>query len=464
MKKTCSSCTIRAKKHREHNLWLLADESFDNTDSVLSNGFLNMHKLVDVYDSYVWHIGYGLYIDGIIITSTHIISDSISTVMELDMEILELDMYTSIIAYDIAIMKIKSKHITDTDVFNILEMIEFINFAKICKGMLFETFDASLSLTIDNICFAKLTSELCPQIPLLQCDIGDVDYTTLEGHSGSFVQKDGKIVGMITSIMNKKMEIVPFEVIKILITNFINTPPKVFPIDVSLCDVDINDSLCDVTCLYTNTQTINFNTNKKKNIGFKRGDVISNINGLKFTTSGELYCELLNCYTPYDTYLLLWGKDIEVSYCSPDDDKLKHVTIKQKNITDDIYSVHIYDSGTYYNYNGIIFTELSEQIIIYCKNNDIGISNEILTSYGKIISPNKIIIAVSVKNSNIKIKNQLVDHGVIKSSTVEQMLKYPILFKIGNKRIKNLNDICDTYSSVVTFINDDTTEFKLNVK
>jgi hypothetical protein len=147
-----------------------------------------------------------------------------------------------------------------------------------------------------------------------------------------------------------------------------------------------------------------------------------------------------------------------ISYYKPDDDKIKNIIIKQKNVTDDVFGVRIFDSGVYYNHNGMIFAELSEQIIAYCKTNNITLPYEIVKSYGKMITSDKIIVMVNIRNLHIETKKQFVDHGVLISNVLN---KYPILLKIGNKRIKSLKDIYSAHSSVFTFINDDMTEFKV---
>jgi hypothetical protein len=458
MSKTCLSCTIRAKKPREQNLWLLSGLTFDDTDSVSSNEFIDMNTMIDKEGSYSWYTGRGLYINGIVITSTHIVSGSSNIIGNLADSTIELDIYKKVIGYDITIMKLKDQYITDADVYKALSMIKFLNFSKVNKGTNIETLDTLLKLTIDSVLFAKLTSEMCPKIPLFQCDVKDIETSSLEGYSGSFVHVDDKMVGMIISMMNGHIEIMSFEIIKLLIANCMNSPPKVLPMNVSLCEIDINDSICDITCLYVKEQTINFNTNKKKNVGFKQGCVISGINGLNFNKFGEIYYATLDCYIPYDTYLLLWGKDIMISYYKPDDDKIKNIIIKQKNVTDDVFGVRIFDSGVYYNHNGMIFAELSEQIIAYCKTNNITLPYEIVKSYGKMITSDKIIVMVNIRNLHIETKKQFVDHGVLISNVLN---KYPILLKIGNKRIKSLKDIYSAHSSVFTFINDDMTEFKV---
>jgi hypothetical protein len=147
-----------------------------------------------------------------------------------------------------------------------------------------------------------------------------------------------------------------------------------------------------------------------------------------------------------------------ISYYKPDDDKIKNIIIKQKVITDDIFGVRIFDSGIYYIHNGMIFAELSEQLIIYCKTNNITISDEIVKSYGKMITSDKIIVMVNIRNLSIEMKKQFVDYGILMSDV---LTTYPILLKIGNKRVKALKDIYDAHSSVFTFINDNMMEFKV---
>jgi len=423
------NCSLLSKRQIYNNLW---NYTFTETDSVSVNGYIDPDKIVlptNIYSS-----GYGLNIDNMIITASHVVSDSIEIISDSG----KYNIVENIKCYDIAVL---SKGTYDIGLIDKIKFIKIVDIHTLTKFVA-----KGIELTFKNIIFCKLTSRMCPKIPIIKCELPpDIIHSELEGMSGMFTYIDDKIIGMITSLSaDGYIDILPFEIIRTLLLKYNHKPIKIFQLNVSLCEIKEDG---DITCLYIKEKSTNFElASGKKNIIFKKGDVIRSINGLSIDKEGNVLSKF--GYIPYETYLLLCSGKITVSYYKNEDDKLKTIMIKQKSFDNTVYSVNLYDNARYYNYNGFIFTELNEELIMWCEKNKM--FSNIVEQYDRIVSSDKIIVLVNIiiKNVDISIIDLLNEYGIIRENRLNM---FPILIKIGNKKIKSLEDLHFS-SGTFTFI------------
>jgi hypothetical protein len=298
----------------------------------------------------------------------------------------------------------------------------------------------------------KLTSLMLPKIPILNVNLilenaDDYDYS---GLSGSPLYSNNEIFGIVSlyDINDKYIKIIPtYCILQALEMSQSHKPFRNIFIDTNICEFS-DDDISKTGHIITNDNNINYDlyklTKRKKEHKFKSGDMIYEIDGNEFTPDGNIKCKDLNMNIPYDTYIFLQTKDnIEIKYYRDSGSGYqKKITEIVPNKIDKILSIDMTQSKNHIIYNGLIFVELSEELLKYYNNTGIDFVGTCQEKYDKCYTglTEKIIVLVDV------------EYGIVSKQTSEvykqlglplvncEGSKYylPILSKYNNKKIKNI--------------------------
>lgn len=432
------------------------DNIFDNRNIEsclkINNRSIAMIYLTEKYTS----TGWGFLCNNIIITASHIVSYMENCIVTTSKNKIKHVLDVSNIGfYDISILKLKN-NIYSEDIIKYINDINYIDLKNIKKDMVLHS--NKNSFTVINIEFRYLKSMLYPRIPLIICSINEC-IDNFNGLSGLFVHTDtsftSPVVGMIVSSQNNKIEIIPFEIIKILITNYIDKSIQIFPLVVQNCKIISDDKIKH--CLCVKNSSIHFTTDKKRKFTLNNGDIIETINNNSFIDGKILFNNLL---VPFDTYILLNNGNITLSYFPKSSNTPTKIIIDPIYYNQDLFRILTTDNFIRCNCDGLIFAELNEQLIINCNKKNIILPSEIFNSYFKMFTNDRIIVLININSSSINIKKQFADQKIFINDRLNTL---PILTRIGNKMIKHIEDIECTQSKLFTFLDFSLSEFKINI-
>lgn len=292
----------------------------------------------------------------------------------------------------------------------------------------------------------KFRTEIYPAIPIIEIRITDTaSWDIYQGLSGALVYNyQNEIYGIISNydVMNKILCVIPsYCLYKFFIRSIKKDNIKSLCLSTKVCSFDNK-----VGHEIDNTYNINYVDDKNKEVKFKKGDLIESINNQEFDKDGYVYIKDLNITVPLDTYCILEDYDLyKIKYYNKSKNYVE--TIKQINLIplDNIIRFNLYHNDKIIKYRGLVITEMSEQLIIYYNYLGIDITglvndyyNDCYTSTGQ-----KILVVINIdynELSNIETNiYKLISFPLIKTDIDSYII--PVVSKINNKKINNINDM-----------------------
>nr|WBF70738.1 hypothetical protein [Megavirus caiporensis] len=267
--------------------------------------------------------------------------------------------------------------------------------------------------------------------------------------SGSIIFKSKKIIGLTVAVMSKYLFVVPIKIIKKIISDYIYSKQHQL-------------QLCGLVCLPFDYEIKKNNVVVSKQIKIstpdgnkiiKSQDIIKTINYKKIQIINDevvIYDNDLEDYIPIDIYCR-WNHNINNDFVIElaRNNKTIIFNINKFKTTYDLALTSQWDINfdtiiPYYEFNGLILTWLTHELIDILIINNITPDNYIIQKIlqGEPIELNKILVVIDC------IDNQLVDKyqlPVIKiNSKKNYILSCPIVSEINNNNIQylqNLNDL-----------------------
>jgi len=294
-----------------------------------------------------------------------------------------------------------------------------------------------------------ITSALYPKIEVIEaisCDI------LKGGISGGLVTNENKKpIGLITLNIEKKNIIIPFYIINILLKSQFNKYPKAIKFNIDVCEPE--DETEYKYCLVI-TNEIKTTLINEKTRSFEKNDVICMVDDLYITKNGTIKTDMCKLDMEISTYMNLKPENIiDIKYCRNDNDIIKKETFLINEIIDDYISIRRYNTHEYYIYKGLIFVELSEEIIryfsLYFKKRGYMLSGQYVNDYNKYILKKRFIILIGLIKKNIpeSIKNLLTDIELpFPIDKKDRTVRFTILRRIGNKNIINIKELSESFS------------------
>ncbi|QKF93774.1 peptidase S1 Pa clan [Fadolivirus algeromassiliense] len=313
--------------------------------------------------------------------------------------------------------------------------------------------------------YDKLKSLNIPIIPRysLQLIKSFDDIYELSGLSGSFIMYNEKIIGIISSIENSLLNVIPSNVIM----RFINEIKLKSSFN-GLCTIVGKFQSCDFTKessyekvygqIIENTYNINYN-NYDYNISkmipcntLKKSDIIIEINGMKLNNSFKLYDSKMDYYLDFRTYIALnfiCGDKIPLKIMrstqkDPNDYTERNIFIYARPLASLRY-IPISFNNNLITIGGFTFIELSEDII----NNYINIGVNIGISFSEYYLKNPYrndneYIVVLLDIDKTMINNTLLENtnefGFPLININGKIYSMATISKINKRKLQNINE------------------------
>jgi hypothetical protein len=296
----------------------------------------------------------------------------------------------------------------------------------------------------------------------------------LGGISGSFLKCNNKILGMVSNI------IMGTNIISILhssnILRFLNEFKQTNNF-YGLCgiggilgfyEVELEDRKKQKVYIVKDSNNINYNDNSIKKVSknrnnLKNNDIIYGLNGIEFDINGMLFDKKINSILPLQTYIALnynFGMIIPLNIyrlnSKGNDHEKKIITINTRPISTMRY-IPIKSDNIFYKFKGLVFVEITEELIETYSKNNINFVNPILdivlsSSYRN--NNEKLIMIISTDRSNLDV-DYLTSYDEIGFPFKNKQKNYYniyILDKINNKKVKNIHNINKYFNKIKNII------------
>jgi hypothetical protein len=212
-------------------------------------------------------------------------------------------------------------------------------------------------------------------------------------------------------------------------------------------ELDDNNNKISMLChIITNDSKINYQTNKKNKFKFNANDILYKINNNNFDSNGMIYYKELDMAIPIDTFIMIesfFSDSLEVNILKFNKEYKKINQIIYPKSFDEIYNVSVFNKYKYIYWRGLIFTELSEELILNFNKTRMKLDGIIFTQY-KQIDPDcdkyVVLLDIDYKVLNLTLADKLKAIGLpyVKFNNSYQIL---VLHKICNIKINNLNHL-----------------------
>ncbi|AEQ32715.1 hypothetical protein [Megavirus chiliensis] len=267
--------------------------------------------------------------------------------------------------------------------------------------------------------------------------------------SGSIVFKSKKIIGLTVAIMSKYLFVVPVKIIKKIIRDYVYSQQHQL-------------QLCGLVCLPFDYEITKNNVLISKQIKvstscgnkiIKSQDIIKTINYRKIQIIDDeavIYDNELEDYIPIDIYCR-WNHNVNNDFIVElsRNNKIIVVNINKCKTTRDLALTSQWDINfdtiiPYYEFNGLILTWLTHELIDMLVINNIEPENHIIQKLlqGECIELNKILIIIDCIDDQLVNKYQLPTLKI--NSKNNYTLSCPVVLEINNNNIQylqNLNDL-----------------------
>ena len=339
---------------------------------------------------------------------------------------------------------------------NTLNLTKYVEKNKFSKFELKCSFIETKLETVESINMPKM-----PFITLHLKDKFDDDFI-IDGISGSLVSgKNNKIIGIVTSINNSTIQIIP----SVIICRFLKEIKDTGEFN-GLCTIVGKFSVCNFETdlrqqrngIYVeNTYNMNYNNYNYKNLekgaNLKNSDIIIEINNKQVNKNGYIYDDKMKSDIHLTSYIalnytcgtLIPLKIMRLTKLNNNDYKEKKILIKARPLQSMKYIKTIF-SGKTFTYNGLVFGEISEDII----NNYIKVGIYIGLSLQDyyLVNPyrnddERVVVLLDINrkllsDQLIKVIDKL---QLPLINTVNKNYSVPIVSRINKKKIVSLDDM-----------------------
>lgn len=359
---------------------------------------------------------------------------------EFDLMILEFE--NEIQELDFTILEFENE-IQELDFSKSLIKLDQISAYVSTKSSNIKLLDHDFDIVFVGIEHDYIRSFIISKLPIIKFRIKDFDaeHVNIYGLSGSLLTIGSMIAGMVYgySENDNLFEAIPVVVLKIIINGIICNVVKdisCFQYDTQLVDIDIYED-GNITYGYQILDDQIFarhNTNKKTIFKFKPNDYIVGVNNSTFDCHGQVYMDELGTLVSLNTYVMLnafIGKFVKFKIIREQQQTINISEINiQPNFCKDVYNINTLDKHKYICWNGFMFTELSEELIIGMTKNGQQLNGMFFENYRKIIDENRKFVVL------LDIDSQILDKDTY------QRLKTPcILERITKNKINSLDDV-----------------------
>lgn len=205
----------------------------------------------------------------------------------------------------------------------------------------------------------NLKSMLMPRIPIHLFKLNKITH----GSSGTLAFYNKIPVGMIDFKTKDKIGVIPIEIIYELLKSKLNINHSTIKFKYKI--VEIEDECYKFGLILTENITLETNT---KRVTLKSDYIILEISNCAITDIGILNKQL-NMYVDLDFHFLLQDELVDICYNKNDSEDDKNIwnSFNKILINTTKSPISIDHSHNYYFYKGLIFTELSEELIYYYK-------------------------------------------------------------------------------------------------
>lgn len=327
----------------------------------------------------------------------------------------------------------------------------------------------------NEVTFQTLESINMPSMPFITVRLKDKfnDNFIIDGISGSLVidgsgnGNDSRILGIVSNITNSIIQIIPNAIINRFLKeikennefNGLCTLVGKF----TTCNFN-NDAREQINGIFVddayNINYNNYNYKEKKNekgMNLKNGDIILNIEGKPIDERGHIYDNNLQLSIYFTTFIALnylCGMLIQLKVMrrtkireNDNDYKEKTILIKARPLHSMKYIQNVFNGKTF-TYNGLVFGEISEDIINNYIKVGIYIGNSLQEYYLKNPYRNedeRVVVLLDINRKQMKGEiTNAIDHLKLPLiNTINKNYSIPIVSKVNKKKITSLNDMID---------------------
>ena len=315
----------------------------------------------------------------------------------------------------------------------------------------------------------KINCYSMPEIPYIEVENNEIN-DDIKGASGTPIYNDNKIIGILNSMIDNKLLITSYKVIKRFLKEYIETDNFK-----GLCDILIDKTLLELNDNQYKIGYLITTILKKKDTEefiLKDNDIICSINNNIIESDGKINGIYITEYITLHNYI---NKELIVKIYRLIDNKYRELDIK---ITLEPISINrilpiIYDNN-YFNMDGMIFIELTEEHIEYYINrNKILVGNYINKYQQKPFNDknNRCVIFYDIIRSNFNdiklLEFDRKDLPMIKLD--DDKITFLQLVKVNDVKIKNLkhfkkNIIFKNNDKIELYLkSNNTIKYKLNI-
>lgn len=283
----------------------------------------------------------------------------------------------------------------------------------------------------------NLKSMLVPRIPIHFFKLNKITH----GSSGTLAFHDKIPIGMIDFKTKDKIGIIPIEIIYELLKSKLNINHSTIKFKYDI--VEIEDDCYKYGLILR--ENIILGTNTKK-VTLKSNYVILEMSNCAITENGILNKQL-NMYVDLDFHFLLQDESVDICYNKnkneSEDDKNIFISVNKIQINNTKLPISIDHNHKYYFYKGLIFTELSEELIYYYKKNRSIEDDRYVNNFWKMNLSDKIVVIIDRQEEILK-KESIRYKELIKLLDEKHVI---ILRKVGRNNITSLEKLKDIIDS-----------------
>jgi hypothetical protein len=396
-----------------------------------------------------------------VITCSHVIGKNSTDVYAMiDTDKVPLQIFNIVPEIDLAILEIIDDKYRAYQKENILKINDCLEKLDSVQLKLFDDVVRVRGHIIND----NVKSNIVSKLPLIKFTTDEIKYTDVKGLSGSPLILDNNLIGMVFSYLpeSNEFEALPFSLLVEILYNSLDSSlyyakgfgGYYFSSEI----VDLDSGI--VGHFIISTKDVSYirkiGSIVKKDFKFKVNDIILKINDCAFNMDGTIYNDRIGCNVTLETHLMLYAYfDSSVKYdLLRGDDKLIVCEIYARQY-DHIYNLNIFNNDKYVYWKGLIFAELSEELIINMSSK-YKLLGDTFQKYKSVTSTSN---NTSTSNKNVVLIDVIYEDLNLKTAKILKDINAPyvnvsdgyellVLEKIGNKKIINIDDLYKYISTV----------------
>jgi len=295
---------------------------------------------------------------------------------------------------DIILLKISDEIYGDDckgDAFDIdyldIDSLKFQEFPQMAN-VLFVDNTSILSIQVQCVTHNEhLKSLMTPKIPY-------IIYTSPITIAGSPLVQDNQIIAITIAEKNDSIYALP-----ICIVNYFLFCDSMYSCGFDTNVIEVDDDGQKYTALLVNNDVG----------GLRSGSVITHVNGHSFDENGCIYMNDINFGVTFELYCAICcAHDYKIEYktCCDDDNKSQqlaqqvasHITHIRPQLLKNTYAIDIHFDNKYYQYCGVTFCKLSEELLVELHNCGVNLVGNLYEKYyKKNKSSNPLIVVCSIE-------------------------------------------------------------------